>query len=69
MRQLLFNFIGNCSKTVGQRRLENINLSARAACRGTRLFNITYEIARKPSGKEEWEILIVPVYAEIQTPH
>ena len=33
-----FYFIGNCSKTVGQRRFDNINLSARIACRDTRLF-------------------------------
>ena len=31
-------FIVNCSEMVGQRRLDNINLSARIACRGTRLF-------------------------------
>ena len=33
-----FYFIGNCSKTIGQRRFDNINLSFRIACRGTRLF-------------------------------
>ncbi len=32
------NFKGNCSKTVGQKRFENINSSSRNGCRGSRLF-------------------------------
>ncbi|MGN1137931.1 MAG: DUF6198 family protein [Ruminococcus sp.] len=32
------NIKGNCSKTVGQKRFENINSSSRNGCRGSRLF-------------------------------
>ena len=35
--QKSFLFYKNCLKTVGQIRFDNINLSARFACRGTRL--------------------------------
>ncbi len=39
----IFDLIGNCRKTVGQKRFEDINISSRNGCRGTRLF---YNIKR-----------------------